>query len=195
MFQCSSTYLMSTKNGWEVIIKGAYWEDTSPVDVVDRINASFPHHMATGLKQRETKYIAELDKDLLDGLHKVGFRTNLRDQRYRIRPTPEAASSSRGKIKLKNDSPIESFTVTGNKFVNGSELPADVLVFATGCVETWAIRSACGDEYASPSKGIWGLNDEGEHNGNLALCRFYSKHIVLQIKAMDEGIFGTRYVT
>jgi hypothetical protein len=37
-----------------------------------------------------------------------------------------------GKIKLKNDSFIERFTNTGIKFENGSELPADVVVFATG---------------------------------------------------------------
>ena len=37
-----------------------------------------------------------------------------------------------GKIKLKNDSPIERFTKSGIKFQNGSELLADVVLFATG---------------------------------------------------------------
>ena len=37
-----------------------------------------------------------------------------------------------GKIKLKTDSQIESFTETGIKFENGTELTADVVVFATG---------------------------------------------------------------
>lgn len=37
-----------------------------------------------------------------------------------------------GKIKLKNDSEIECFTPTGLKFKDGSELPADVVIFATG---------------------------------------------------------------
>ena len=37
-----------------------------------------------------------------------------------------------GKIKLKNDSLLESFTETGLKFEDGSELQADVVVFATG---------------------------------------------------------------
>jgi len=37
-----------------------------------------------------------------------------------------------GKIKLKHDSQIESFTETGIKFENGTELAADVVVFATG---------------------------------------------------------------
>ncbi|KDR66354.1 hypothetical protein GALMADRAFT_259418 [Galerina marginata CBS 339.88] len=221
MFQRSSTYIMSTKNGWEVIMKGAYWEDAPPVDVVDRINASFPHHMATGLKQRETKYIAELDKDLLDGLHKVGFRTNLgiKDTGFGLLAWSKAGGYyldtggskliAEGKIKLKNDSPIESFTETGIKFANGTELPADVVVFATGLGDPVGhIRRVCGDEVANRCKDIWGLNDEGELNGvwrdlgvpglwmmlgNLALCRFHSTHIALQIKAMEEGVFGTRY--
>jgi hypothetical protein len=41
-----------------------------------------------------------------------------------------------GKIKLKNDSQIAEFTETGLKFENGSELAADVVVFATGCAHS-----------------------------------------------------------
>lgn len=37
-----------------------------------------------------------------------------------------------GKIKLKSDSPLLAFTETGLKFEDGSELPADVVLFATG---------------------------------------------------------------
>lgn len=37
-----------------------------------------------------------------------------------------------GKIKLKNDSIISHFTETSVVFENGSELPADVIIFATG---------------------------------------------------------------
>ncbi len=37
-----------------------------------------------------------------------------------------------GKIKLKNDSQIKEFTASGLKFENGSELPADVVIFCTG---------------------------------------------------------------
>ena len=59
-------------------------------------------------------------------------------------------------------------------------------------------------------KPIWGVNSEGEANGvytynalgvpglwymlgNLAMCRFHSTHIALQIKAMEEGIWGGAY--
>ncbi|KDR67892.1 hypothetical protein GALMADRAFT_231787 [Galerina marginata CBS 339.88] len=174
MFQ-RSTYIMSTKNRWEVIMKGAYWEDTPPVDVVDRINAAFSHRMATGLKQQGMKYIVDLENKLI----------------------------AEGKIKLKNDSPIESFTETGIKFANGSELLRTSLGDPVDHIcRVW------GDEVASRCKAIWGLNDECELNGvwrdlgvpglwmmlgNLALCRFHSTHIALQTKAMEEGIFRMRY--
>lgn len=36
------------------------------------------------------------------------------------------------RIKLKNDSTISEITETGLKFLDGSELPADVIIFATG---------------------------------------------------------------
>lgn len=39
-----------------------------------------------------------------------------------------------GKIKLKNDSELETFTKKGLKFKNGSELEADVILLATGFV-------------------------------------------------------------
>jgi NADH dehydrogenase FAD-containing subunit len=39
-----------------------------------------------------------------------------------------------GKIKLKTDSIIKSFTETSIVFENGTELAADVVVFATGWV-------------------------------------------------------------
>lgn len=37
-----------------------------------------------------------------------------------------------GKIKLKTSTEIESFTEQGLKFADGTELPADLVVFATG---------------------------------------------------------------
>ena len=39
-----------------------------------------------------------------------------------------------GKVKLKNDSLIKQLTEGGIEFENGSTLPADVVILATGCV-------------------------------------------------------------
>ena len=37
-----------------------------------------------------------------------------------------------GKIKLKNDADIDAFVEDGIKFSDGSFLPADLVIFATG---------------------------------------------------------------
>ena len=46
-----------------------------------------------------------------------------------------------GKIKLKNGTQIERFTEKGLKFEDGSEVEADVVVFATGCVRSAALHA------------------------------------------------------
>ena len=48
-----------------------------------------------------------------------------------------------GKIKLKNDSLISHFKEDGVEFENGSFLPADVVIFATGCVFSLHFVNIC----------------------------------------------------
>ncbi|KAJ6502848.1 hypothetical protein C8R47DRAFT_1007901 [Mycena vitilis] len=221
MYQRSSTYVLSTKHGWNRIMRPTYWEGGPPVEVADRLTASFPHLMAVGLNQRQAGVIAEDDKEILDGLKKRGFKLNMgtldagfalsawdRGGGYYI----DVGTSQLiidGKIKLKNDAQIAEFTERGLRFQDGSELGADVVVFATGLGDAReGVRKICGDAVGDKCKPIWGLNAEGEINGawrdlgvpglwymlgNLALCRFHSKHVALQIKAMEEGVFGERY--
>ncbi|KAJ7752730.1 hypothetical protein DFH07DRAFT_516852 [Mycena maculata] len=144
MFQRSSSYIMTTKNGWRILMDGVYSENAPPTDVVDRLNASYPMRLMEFLAPRKTLEIAEADKELLDGLRKRGFRLNLgyKDAGFSLAVWENAGGyyldvgTSQlivdGNIKLKNDSPIERFTPGGLRFENGSELPADVVVFATG---------------------------------------------------------------
>ncbi|KAF8634275.1 hypothetical protein AX17_004231 [Amanita inopinata Kibby_2008] len=221
MFQRSSTYIMTTKNGFDVLFGGIYSENAPPTHFADRLNASFPLLMSMGLGQRTAQQIAELDKDILEALNKRGFRTNLgihntglallvwsKGGGYYL-DVGASQLIADGKIKLKNDSQIKEFTEMGILFENGSELPADVVVFATGLSDARDhIRRVCGDEVTNRCSPIWGLNKEGEINGawrdlgvpglwymigNMALCRFHSKHMALQIKAMEEGLFGPQY--
>jgi hypothetical protein len=60
----------------------------------------------------------------------------------RLEPFSDVGASQMiidGKIKLKNDSLIERFTETGVRFENGSELDADVVIFATGYVVFYCV--------------------------------------------------------
>ncbi|TFK35113.1 hypothetical protein BDQ12DRAFT_635350 [Crucibulum laeve] len=221
MYQRSSTFVMSVKNGSQMFFGQLYGEDGPPTDEADRIFNSFPNLLNIGMAYRLMKQVKAADKDMLDGLHARGFRTNggIKD----AGPLLMVWSSGGGfylnnggsdyiidgRVKIKNDAKIEKFTEKGVKFDNGSELEADVVVFATGLghpIE--GVRDICGDEVADGCKSIWGLNSEGETSGiwrdmgykglwymmgNLAMCRFHSKHLALQIKAMEEGVFGERY--
>lgn len=64
-------------------------------------------------------------------------------------------------------------------------------------------RRIFGDEVADRVKNVWGFDEEGElrtmwrrtgheglwfMGGNLALCRYYSRMLALQLKALNEGV-------
>ncbi|KXN82267.1 putative indole-3-pyruvate monooxygenase YUCCA8 [Leucoagaricus sp. SymC.cos] len=221
MVQRGPTYVMSSNPGWEFLSKGTYWEGAPPVETVDRLTAAFPRAMATEFFQRRIKQLAEIDKDLLDGLRKVGFKLSEGAQGCGIFISAITRAGGYyidvgasqliidGKIKLKNDSTISETTETGLKFANGSELPTDVIIFSTGVGDSRGIiRKICGDTIADKTKPLWGLDSDGEIHGvwrdtgvknmwyafgNLVLARFHSKHLALQIKAIEEGVFGGRY--
>ncbi|KAI6029336.1 FAD/NAD(P)-binding domain-containing protein [Pisolithus microcarpus] len=229
MVQRSSTYIMSAKNGLPILLGPMYSENGPPTDIADRINLSFPNAIVKLLHQRVAKVIAEADKDILDGLRRVGFKLNMGEDGsgiYRLALQRlgghyiDVGASQKiidGKIKLKADGHIARFTPTGLLFEDGSTLDADVVVFATGYGSAReAYLQLLPADLHSAVQPIWGLNEEGELNsvsrevgghgpdadkvaglwslmGNLSFCRFFSKHVALQIKAYEEDIFGERY--
>jgi putative flavoprotein involved in K+ transport len=118
-----------------------------------------------------------------------------------------------GDIGVRSGVSIERLTPKGILFDDGSELAADVVITCTGYQsmhETVAV--VVSREVADKVGPCWGLgsgvrNDPGPwqgeprnmwkptaqealwfHGGNLALSRFYSKFVALQIKARMEGI-------
>jgi len=114
-----------------------------------------------------------------------------------------------GKIGLKSDSVIKEFTKTGLKFEDDSTLEADLVIFATGIGNPRdGYKKILGEELGSKVKKIWDLDSAGEVNGawrdigienlwcimgSLAMCRYHSRHLALQIKAVKEGLFTGRY--
>ena len=111
-----------------------------------------------------------------------------------------------GKIKIKQGQEISQILPNGMEFADGDKLEADEIVFATGYqnMRTQA-RKIFGDEVADRVNDVWGFNDEGEFRtmwqksghpglwfmgGNLALSRYYSRILALQIKGIEEGIAG-----
>jgi hypothetical protein len=163
-----------------------------------------------------TKVQNEHDKATLDGLRKAGFGIDMgpmdagllikyyqRGGGYYI----DVGASQLiidGKIKVKQGQEISQILPNGLEFADGSKLEADEIIFATGYqnMRTQA-RLIFGDEVADRVGDVWGFNEEGEFRtmwqksghpglwfmgGNLAISRYYSRILALQIKALEEGI-------
>ncbi|KAG2101337.1 uncharacterized protein F5147DRAFT_581646 [Suillus discolor] len=217
MYQRSSTFVISVES--MAAMSRALYNDDFPTELADTYSTSLPWAVARRMHQRMVPIVAETaDKALLDGLAKVGFKTNLgiyeaglmalyleRGGGYYI-DTGASKSIINGDIKIKNGSAIESFTENGLRFADGTELQADIIVFATGYGDPRDfMREICGDEIASKVTQVWGLDEEGQSSGvwrycghdglwfanaNLSLARFHSLHLAMQIKAIEEGVLN-----
>jgi len=215
MYQRSSTHVLSVE-ALEQLLSGLY-NETVPTDIADTYNGSLPNAVVRRVHQRVVPHAAQtIDKEIYDGLARVGFKTNLGQDGAGILQLLYAHAGGyyidtgtskhviNGDIKLKNGSAIERFTENGLKFADGTELEADIVVFATGYGDPRdSMRDVCGPRVADKVKQVWGFTEEGEVNrvwrdcghdglwfgiGNLGLSRFHSRHLALQIKAIEAGI-------
>ncbi|RUU11508.1 NAD(P)/FAD-dependent oxidoreductase [Mesorhizobium sp. USDA-HM6] len=118
-----------------------------------------------------------------------------------------------GEISVKSGVGIKSLTPNGILFEDGSELAVDAIISCTGYQSmNETVAAIVSREVADKVGPCWGLGSgvkgdpgpwQGElrnmwkptaqqalwfHGGNLALSRFYSKFVALQIKARMEGI-------
>ncbi|KAI6131196.1 hypothetical protein EDD16DRAFT_1468477 [Pisolithus croceorrhizus] len=177
MVQRGSVYVVSAKNGIPKFLGGLYVEGGHPIDIADRITLSFPNKFGELLHQRMTSDIAELDKDLLEGLRKVGFKLNSGDDDAGALGLVwsraggfciDFGASQKiidGKIGLKNDSSIARFTPAGLLFEDGSTLDTDLVVFATGYADARdTLLELLPIHLHDSVQPIWGLDKEGELN-------------------------------
>ena len=177
---------------------------------------SNPNPVAARLGKDAIRAINQQDSALLQGLRKAGFAldngpdgTGLmakylhRGGGYYI-DVGASQLIADGKIKIKQGQEIERVNAHSITFADGSEVEADEIVFATGYQNMReTARKIFGDELADRVKDVWGFDEEGEtrtmwrrtghpgfwfFGGNLALCRFYSRLLALQIKGMESGL-------
>ncbi len=194
-------------------------------DTADLIGASTPFKLAPERFIRANKKIRELDRDLYEGLDSIGFQYDFgedgagiggayvrRGGGYYIE-VGASALLIEGKIALKSGANIVRLKEDGVVFDDGSFLPADLIVFATGYgnMNQWA-QTLISRDVAQRVGRCWGLGSgtkgdpgpwEGElrnmwkpthqpglwfHGGNLMQSRFYSRSLALQLKARFEGL-------
>ncbi|KIM60485.1 hypothetical protein SCLCIDRAFT_124053 [Scleroderma citrinum Foug A] len=217
MIQRSSTCIISL-DALKASLQGKRYNEHFPVDFADVLGHALPWPSLRQLLKHETLRIASTtDKDLLSGLEKVGFRTNLGIDGagplslifafgggFYIADTGACREIISGNIKIKSGCSVRRFVSHGLELEDGTELECDVVIFATGFGDLRdSIREICGPDVAKKVGPVWGLDDEGEHlgrwrrtgqphlwigMGNLSRSRFHSLHLALQIKALEEGL-------
>ncbi|MFB6414724.1 MULTISPECIES: flavin-containing monooxygenase [Bradyrhizobium] len=189
----------------------------------DLIAASMPTPLAKKTHVMLTEQSKELDKELLDGLSRVGFKLDFGEGgtgwqfKYLTRGGGyyfNVGCSNlivEGKIGLRQFSDIEGFVGEGARMKNGTTIAADLIVLSTGYKpQEYLVRKLFGDAVADRVGPIWGFGDGFELRnmyartkqpglwfiaGSLAQCRINSKYLALQIKAIEEGIWGREVST
>ena len=229
MIQRSSTNVVRSDILMEMGLGSLYSEaavkGSITTDVADLIFASIPYKMLPTFHIPLYQEIRKLDAEFYDRLTKAGFLLDFGEDgsglfvKYLRRGSgyyiDVGASQliAEGKIKLKSGIGIQRLKEHSVVMTDGSELPADLIVYATGygSMNGWAAK-IISQEVANKVGKCWGLGSgtakdpgpwEGElrnmwkptqqtalwfHGGNLHQSRHYSQFLALQIKARKEGV-------
>ena len=182
----------------------------------DLIATSMPLVLAKRSHVMLTEQSKKLDRELLDGLARVGFKLDFGDGgtgwqfKYLTRGGGYYFNVGcsdlvvQREIALKQFSDIESFVAEGARMKSGEIFAADLIVLATGYKpQEHLVRKLFGEEIAARVGPIWGFGEGQELRnmytrtgqpglwfiaGSLAQCRINSKYLALQIKAIEEGL-------
>ncbi len=229
MIQRSSTHVVQSATLMELALGPLYSEAAVragiTTDVADLLFASIPYRLMPRFDIPVYQEIARRDADLYERLRRAGFLLDFGDDgsglfmKYLRRGSgyyiDVGASDliAEGKIKLHSGVTIERIKENAVELTDGTSLPADLIVYATGygSMNGWAAR-LISQEVADRVGKCWGLGSattkdpgpwEGElrnmwkptrqpalwfHGGNLHQSRHYSLYLALQIKARREGI-------
>jgi cation diffusion facilitator CzcD-associated flavoprotein CzcO len=184
----------------------------------DLIASSMPLTLARKSHVLLTEQSKNLDKELLEGLTRVGFKLDFGDGgtgwqfKYLTRGGGYYFNVgcsdliAKGDIKLRQFADIETFVAGGARMNSGDTIAADLIVLATGYKpQEHLVRQLFGDEVTARVGPIWGFGEAQELRnmytrtgqpglwfiaGSLAQCRINSKYLALQIKAIEQGLLA-----
>ena len=228
MVQRSSTHIVKSETLMDIALGGLYSEAAvaNGIDVnkADLIFASLPYGVLPAVMGPQAEETKTRDADFYARLEAAGFKLDFgaddtglflkylrRGSGYYI-DVGASELVADGKIKLAHGQ-VTEFTASGVTLDDGTELPADLVVFATGygSMNGWAAK-LISQEVADKVGKCWGLGSdttkdpgpwEGElrnmwkptqqealwfHGGNLHQSRHYSQFLSLQLKARMEGL-------
>ncbi|MCV7289062.1 NAD(P)/FAD-dependent oxidoreductase [Mycolicibacterium wolinskyi] len=228
MVQRSSTHIVKSDSLMEIGLGDLYSERAvaagMTTEKADLTFASLPYRIMADFQRPIYDAIRQRDKDFYARLEAAGFDLDFGDDdsglfmKYLRRGSgyyiDVGASDliADGSIKLAHGQ-VDRLTENSVILADGTELPADVVVYATGfgSMNGWA-ADLIGQDVADKVGKVWGLGSgttkdpgpwEGEqrnmwkptqqenlwfHGGNLHQSRHYSLYLALQLKARHEGL-------
>jgi putative flavoprotein involved in K+ transport len=228
MVQRSSTHIVRSDSLMEIGLGALYSEEAVAAGITtekaDLIFASLPYRIMHEFQIPLYQQMRERDQDFYDRLEKAGFRHDWGDDgsglfmKYLRRGSGyyidvgAADLVANGDVRLVHGQAVE-LTEDSVVLEDGTKLPADLVVYATGygSMNGWA-ADLIDQETADRVGKVWGLGSdttkdpgpwEGEqrnmwkpthqpalwfHGGNLHQSRHYSLYLGLQLKARAEGI-------
>jgi putative flavoprotein involved in K+ transport len=229
MVQRSTTHIVKSDTLMEIGLGSLYSEKAVQGGITtakaDLIFASLPYKILHEFQIPAYAEMKKRDAGFYKGLEKAGFMLDWGDDgsglfmKYLRRGSGyyiDVGASDLiidGSIKLKSGVEVKEIKAHSVLLSDGSELPADLIVYATGygSMNGWA-ADLISREVADKVGKCWGLGSnttkdpgpwEGElrnmwkptqqealwfHGGNLHQSRHYSQFLSLQLKARQEGI-------
>ncbi|RPD53954.1 dimethylaniline monooxygenase (N-oxide-forming) [Lentinus tigrinus ALCF2SS1-7] len=213
MIQRSSSCVIR-RDFFNNFMKQLFPED-EPMDVSDLKFAAMPLSLQTKLMVASRQSIIDAHEDVYEKLRKGGFS---------VIPGPDGGGTyvmyytrgggywldkggaeliGNGRIKVKHGT-VDRFIENGLVLSDGTELLADVVVFATGYTSMRESNAeVLGPEIMKHVGPVGGRDEDGEVNGLFRQCghpglwfaggdffysRFFSKQLGLQIQAIQSGI-------
>lgn len=229
MVQRSSTHIAPSESLMELALGGLYSDSAVKAGVhtnmADLIFASIPYKIMAPMQVPVYDEMKKRDADLYARLEKAGFMLDFgvdgsglfmkylrRGSGYYI-DVGASELVANGNVKLKSRVDVERINAHSVSLSDGTELPADLIVYATGygSMNGW-LAQIISPEVADRVGKVWGLGSdtpkdpgpwEGElrnmwkptqvphlwfHGGNLHQSRHYSEFLALQLKARLEGL-------
>jgi putative flavoprotein involved in K+ transport len=208
LIQRSPTYVVSVQEAQSVY---AIYAEGIPIEDCDMLATATPYPVMVRAYQLSTAASRAADKPLLDGLAARGFRLDYGDDETGFQMKYLRRGGGYyfnvgcsdlivdGRIGLLQYDAIERFVPEGAQLRDGTVVPADLLVMATGYKNQQdVVRASLSDAIADRIGPVWGFDDGGELRnmwrptaqdglwftaGSLAQCRIYSRYLALQIRA------------
>jgi putative flavoprotein involved in K+ transport len=228
MVQRSSTHIVKSSTLMDVGLKALYSEEALAAGITteraDMIFASLPYRIMHEFQIPLYAEMRERDREYYDRLAAAGFDLDWGEDKsglfmkylrrgsgYYI-DVGAAELVADGRVKLASGQ-VDHLTEDAIVLADGTELPADLVVYATGygSMNGWAAE-LISPEVADRVGKVWGLGSdtakdpgpwEGEqrnmwkptqqpalwfHGGNLHQSRHYSLYLALQLKARQAGL-------